>query len=73
MASPITFAQQYVMEEMIMATRYIITGTLKNGKRFKPMVTSNKMHAMGINLWNGAVYEENTETGKRKLIKRVNN
>jgi len=56
-----------------MATNYVVTGTLKNGQRFEPMEFSSKMHALGINLWNGSVYEKDTVTGKRKLIKRVSN
>jgi hypothetical protein len=60
-------------EDNTMSKTYVITGTLRNGKRFKPIETSNKMHAMGINLWNGSVFEKDTATGKRKLIKRVVN
>lgn len=58
---------------MIMSKVYVVTGTLRNGSRFKPMQFSNYMHAMGINLYNGSVYEKDTVTGKRKLIKRVQN
>jgi len=52
-------------------TKYIVTGTLRNGRRFKRIETSDRMHAMCINLWSGSVWE--VKQGKRKLIKRVCN
>ena len=52
--------------------RYIVTGVTRDGKRFVKAY-NDIMWALGINLWNGSVWEENTETGKRRLIKRVVN
>lgn len=55
---------------------YVVTGTLRDGKRFRK-VTTNKFHAMCINLWRGSVWEVDASTiidavkAKRKLIKRV--
>jgi len=51
-----------------MKTQYVITGKDRNNKRFK-FTTDNFMHAMGINLFQGSVYE--IVGNKRKLIKRV--
>ena len=49
---------------------YIVTGIKFNGKRFV-MHTNNRIHALGINLWRGSVWQE--VEGKRKLLKRVRN
>ena len=49
---------------------YHVTGTDARGKRFK-IVTPSYMHAMGINVYNGSVWE--VRNGKRKRIKRVFN
>lgn len=49
---------------------YIITGVDVYGKRFR-IKTSNYIHAMGINLYNGSVWL--LKNGKRTLIKRVVN
>lgn len=35
---------------------YKVTGILRNGKRFKAIHTSNREHALGINLWSGTVW-----------------
>lgn len=50
---------------------YIVTGTLRNGSRFKPMTYASLQHAMRINLWRGSVWQYNNLTGKRRLLKRV--
>jgi hypothetical protein len=50
--------------------RYVITGTKKDGKRFR-MHSTDLSYAMGINLWKGAVWEV-SDSG-RKLLKRVSN
>lgn len=47
---------------------YIITGTLKNGKRFSPIYTNTPQH---YNIWCGSLWKE--LDGKRKLIKRYYN
>lgn len=52
--------------------RYHITGVRIDGKRFK-LVTSNPIHAFGINLWRGSVWFVPAGTGKRRLVKRVMN
>ena len=55
--------------------RYKITGVDCNGKRFK-ILTDNRMHAFGINLWKGSVWIKRPEVdafifGQWKLLKRV--
>jgi hypothetical protein len=50
---------------------YHVTGTLVNGRRFPPIVTRNPIHALGINLWHGSVWQ--IRDGKRHLVKRVSN
>lgn len=54
------------------AKRYVVTGILANGRRFQPIRTSNYMHAMMINLFQGSVWEVASD-GKRKLLRRVYN
>jgi len=49
---------------------YHITGVTTRNKRFK-IVTSNYVHAMGINLYRGSVWA--VSNGKRKLIRRIFN
>ena len=53
-------------------TEYHVTGVDREGKRFK-FVFGSRMHALGINLWQGTVWKVNTETKKRTAIKRVYN
>ena len=48
---------------------YKITGTLRNGKRFSPIVTDSYFRAMHINLWSGTVWKR--VDNKWKIIKRV--
>jgi hypothetical protein len=43
--------------------KFVVTGILYNGKRFRPLVYSNLRTANSINLWHGH--------GKRTLIKSV--
>ena len=50
---------------------YKVTGVTVHGKRFK-IETNNRMHALGINLWCGSVWQY-TEENKWRLIKRVYN
>ena len=73
MGTTISSAEK-VME--VVKTSYIVTGYYYNSqKKFRTEVSS-KAHAMGINLWDGRVWEEKTyEDGskKRRLIKRVVN
>jgi len=54
--------------------QFIITGTLVNGKRFKPIHTNNWWMANGINLWHGSVWgiRANGMPG-RVLLKRITN
>jgi len=40
-----------------MTQMYKITGTLPNGKRFKPILTSNYRHAMMHNIYKGTLWE----------------
>ena len=46
-------------------TNYVITGTLRNGKRFSPITTTTPQH---YNIWRGSLWK--LIEGKRKLIKR---
>ena len=48
---------------------YKVTGTLRNGQRFKAIHTKNFSYAMGINLWKGSVYQKSA--GKWVRIKEV--
>ena len=50
---------------------YKVTGVDRYGKRFK-IETSNRMHAFGINLWRGSVWEFQ-KNNKWKLVRRVYN
>ena len=50
---------------------YKVTGVDKNGIRFR-IETNNRMHALGINLWRGSVWEF-TRENKWRLIKRAYN
>ena len=54
------------------AKSYVVTGKLASGRRFKPIRTTNYMHAMMTNLFRGSVWEVSPE-GKRKLLRRVYN
>ena len=47
----------------------VITGTLRNGKRFQPIYTETPQH---YNIYNGTVWEL-LPNGKRKLWYRINN
>lgn len=49
--------------------KYIVTGILVNGRRFKAIHTTNRLYAFGINLYRGSVWE--VVDGKRKLLLRV--
>ena len=53
------------------AVTYAVTGIERNGRRFK-ITTNSLIHAMGINLHTGTVWEVDHK-GKRKAIKRVLN
>lgn len=47
---------------------YVITGVLRNGRRFTPITTATPWH---YNIWQGTIWL--IEDGKRKLIKRIIN
>ena len=49
---------------------YEVTGVTRQGHRFK-VTTGNCVHAMGINLWRGTVWE--VVNGKRKKMRTVYN
>jgi hypothetical protein len=51
--------------------KWIVTGVDVYGKRFR-IVTVNRIHAFGINLYNGSVWRVDPD-GKRVLRKRVKN
>ena len=48
--------------------KYVITGTLINGKRFKPIYTDTPQH---YNIQKGTIWEIDPKTNKRKLIKKL--
>ena len=52
--------------------RFEVTGMMKGGRRFKPLRFSSFAAASMINLWNGSIWGV-TESGKRKLLRRVHN
>jgi hypothetical protein len=54
-----------------MTKTYIVTGVLRNGKRFKSMIYKEPMWALSINLWHGSVWE--SIDGRRRLLKHVDN
>ena len=54
------------------AVKYEVTGVDVYGKRFKKVYLDPRW-AFGINLWRGSVWERDVATGKRRLLKRVDN
>lgn len=48
---------------------YVVTGTDVYGRRFR-IVTDNRVHAFGINLYRGSVWLVGDD-GRRRLIRRV--
>lgn len=52
-----------------MAVTYHVTGVDVYGRRFK-IITTNRLHAFGINLFKGSVWEVKSD-GSRKLLSRV--
>lgn len=50
---------------------YEVTGTLRDGRRFRPLRYSEWVHARGINLWRGSKWL--VRDGKRHLIQSVAN
>ena len=53
-------------------SKYKVTGKLRNGKQFSAINTDNLRYAMSINLWDGNVWEKQSN-GKFKSIRRVIN
>ena len=51
---------------------YHVTGVDRDGKRFK-IVTKNRMHAFGINLWQGTVWgvDRHGNNTRRHALRRV--
>lgn len=52
-------------------SKYKVTGIMHNGRRFNAIHTDNLRYALGINLWNGSVWEQ--FNGHWKRIKVVYN
>lgn len=48
---------------------YVITGILKNGKRFKPIYTLTPQH---YNIWRGTVWFINADATRRKQYEIYN-
>jgi hypothetical protein len=48
-------------------TKYVITGVLKNGRRFEPIHTDTPWH---YNIWMGTLWER-LEEGKRKKVSDI--
>lgn len=59
------------IQEYTMKQTYCVTGVDVYGRRFK-ITTTNYIHAMGINLWQGSRWLV-LPSGKKKLIVRVYN
>lgn len=62
----------------VVVHKFVVTGVLYRGnnKRFKltyPATTAGYQTAMSINLYKGNVWGISSGTGKRVLLKRVNN
>ena len=53
-------------------SKYKITGVDRDGKRFR-IFTNNRIHMIGINVWNGSKWEYNEETQRYKLLTRIYN
>lgn len=49
--------------------RFVVTGILRNGKRFKSMQYKDPFYALAINLWRGHVWL--VRDNKRTCIKSV--
>ena len=49
---------------------YLVTGVTRTGSRFR-VETESLMHALGINLWRGTVWE--IVEGHKKKIRTVSN
>jgi hypothetical protein len=64
-----TYKQYQEKELNTKKKKYVITGTDRNGKRFKPIKTNTPQH---YNIYEGSLWELK-ENGKRKLIKRYYN
>lgn len=54
-------------------TVFEVTGVLVNGRRFKPIVTKNFLHAKGINLYRGSVWVRESANSPRKLLWEIYN
>ncbi len=52
---------------------YKVTGKLYRGGRFPAIHTSNPHYALGINLWQGRVWQRKGGMGKWKCVKEVTN
>lgn len=63
---------QVVRDKKKTPTVYHVTGRTSDGRRFKRIETTSRIHALGINLWCGSVWEVR-QNGTRKLIKSVVN
>lgn len=70
MNNPLTFNKDGTVEwEHLDGDVYVVTGTLTNGKRFRPIRTKLWAYANGINLYRGSKWLE--REGKRYLIQRI--
>lgn len=54
-----------------MRAKYKVTGTDRNGRRFAAIYTDSAMHASGINLYAGTVWQFDGE--KYRVVYRVRN
>jgi len=57
------------MMETKESTKYKITGTLPNGRRFSPIHTTTPQH---YNIWRGTIWKK-LSNGKHKRIKTIYN
>lgn len=60
-------------EPILTLTRqYVITGILPDGRRFKPIHTTNYAYARGHNIWNGTLWEVTPDGSRHKLHRWFN-
>jgi hypothetical protein len=58
------------MESNNYGGQFVITGTLVNDKRFRPIYTKTPQH---YNIWKGTIWKVDKTTGKRKRFQQINN
>ena len=52
--------------------RYVVTGVCVDGRRFR-VATDNPIHALGINLHRGTLWQIKAGENRRRVVRRVFN